>query len=194
MFCRCPETFSWCHPWPIAFSCCPTNPISSCKATHCWKGVPQCWTRAIPNSLELWTFPQHTTSLRNKHHPLQILIHLVSTSTALNCHLKLWNHVHANNQYNLWNCQKISSKVCSRFLGRMPTCEKAWKHRTCIKCTEVICSGSQTVKNCKNPCRDCRKTIGCKGRNSKRPFMLCHLVWTDLNLIWFFIIHLSKYL
>ena len=73
--------------------------------------------------------------------------------------------------------KRLARKRVADSLAECRPVKKARKRRTCIKCAEVTCSGSQTFKNCKNPCRDCRKTIGCKGRNSKRPFTLCHLAW-----------------
>jgi hypothetical protein len=73
--------------------------------------------------------------------------------------------------------ERLARKRVADSLAECRPAKKARKRRTCIKCAELTCSGSQTVKNCKNPCRDCRETIGCKGRNSKRPSTLCHLAW-----------------
>ena len=129
-FCGCPETFGWCHPWPIAFSCCSTNPISSPKTARCRKRVPRCRTRVFhrtPHSLEFRTLrPQPTMSPFNQHYPLRIPILLDSTSRTLNLHPKFRNIQRANS-YRSRNCWKVSSKMCGRFSGRTPTCKKGPK-------------------------------------------------------------------
>jgi hypothetical protein len=73
--------------------------------------------------------------------------------------------------------ERLARKCVADSLAEQRPAKKARKRRTCMKCAELTCSGSQTVKNCRNPCQDCRKTIGCGGRNSKKPLTLCHLAW-----------------
>ncbi|KAF8815733.1 hypothetical protein BYT27DRAFT_7079187, partial [Phlegmacium glaucopus] len=73
--------------------------------------------------------------------------------------------------------ERLARKRVADSLTERQPAKKARKRRTCAKCAESMCPGSQTVNNCKNPCRDCGKTIGCRGRNSKKPLMLCHLAW-----------------
>ena len=129
-FCSCPETFGWCHPWPIAFSCCSTNPISSRKAARRRKGIPRCRTRVFH-----WPDQPTIRSTFSQHHPLRIPILLDSTSRTLtDIHPKLRN-IQCANSYNSRNCQKISSKTRRGLLGRAPTCKKGPKtshlHKMC---------------------------------------------------------------
>lgn len=58
--------------------------------------------------------------------------------------------------------------------SRVPN--KIRKSRTCRKCAQPGCPGSQRVSNCKNRCRDCGKG-DCKGRNTKRPDKSCSEGW-----------------
>ncbi|KAF8057819.1 hypothetical protein FPV67DRAFT_1394478, partial [Lyophyllum atratum] len=44
--------------------------------------------------------------------------------------------------------------------------------RTCRKCAQLTCPGSQKVTNCTNRCRDCGQ-VNCRGRNTKRPNVPC---------------------
>ena len=71
--------------------------------------------------------------------------------------------------------EKLARRVADSLAERLPA-KKARKRRTCVKCAELLCPGSQTVKNCKSPCRDCGER-SCRGRNSKKPSTLCHLAW-----------------
>ena len=72
--------------------------------------------------------------------------------------------------------EKLARKrVADSLAERLPT-KKARKRRTCVKCAEPTCPGSQTVKNCRSSCRDCGER-SCKGRNSKKPSTPCHLAW-----------------
>ena len=73
--------------------------------------------------------------------------------------------------------KRLARKRVADSLAEHQPAKKARKHRTCIKCAKLTCSGSQTVKNCRNPCQDYGKTVGCRGRNSKKPLTLCHLAW-----------------
>jgi len=73
--------------------------------------------------------------------------------------------------------ERLARKRVADSLAERQPAKKVRKRRTCMKCAESTCSGSQTVKNCRNPCQDCRKTIGCKGRNSKKPLTPCHSAW-----------------
>jgi hypothetical protein len=73
--------------------------------------------------------------------------------------------------------ERLARKRVADSLAEHRPAKKARKRRTCMKCARLTCSGSQTVKNCRNPCQDCQKTIGCRGRNSKKPSTLCHLAW-----------------
>ena len=73
-------------------------------------------------------------------------------------------------------------RVADSLAERQPT-KKARKRRTCVKCAKLTCSGSQTVKNCRNPCQDCSETVGCRGRNSKKPLTPCHAAWDWSQLI-----------
>ena len=52
------------------------------------------------------------------------------------------------------------------------TKKKVRKPRTCAKCAILGCPGRKAVRNCRNPCQDCRK-VDCQGRNSKRPSRPC---------------------
>ena len=72
--------------------------------------------------------------------------------------------------------EKLARKRVADSLAERLPAKKARKRRTCVKCAEPRCPGSQTVKNCKNPCRDCRER-SCRGRNSKKPSTPCHLAW-----------------
>ena len=72
--------------------------------------------------------------------------------------------------------EKLARKRVADCLAERLPAKKARKRRTCVKCAEPMCPGSQTVKNCKNPCRDCGKR-SCRGRNSKKPSTPCHLAW-----------------
>jgi len=73
--------------------------------------------------------------------------------------------------------ERLARKRVADSLAERQPAKKTRKRRTCMKCAELTCSGSQTVKNCRNPCQDCGKTIGCRGRNSKKPLTLCHSAW-----------------
>jgi len=72
--------------------------------------------------------------------------------------------------------EKLARKCVADSLAERLPAKKARKHRTCVKCAEPMCPGSQTVKNCKNPCRDCGER-SCRGRNSKKLSTPCHLAW-----------------
>jgi len=72
--------------------------------------------------------------------------------------------------------EKLARKRVADSLAEHVPVKKARKRRTCIKCAEPVCPGSQTVKNCQNPCRDCGEK-SCRGRNSKKPMTPCHLAW-----------------
>ena len=72
--------------------------------------------------------------------------------------------------------EKLARKRVADSLAECLPAKKARKRRTCVKCAEPTCPGSQTVKNCKNPCRDCGEK-SCRGRNSKKPSTPCHLAW-----------------
>jgi hypothetical protein len=72
--------------------------------------------------------------------------------------------------------EKLACKQVADSLAERLPMKKARKHQTCVKCAEPTCPGSQTVKNCKNPCRDCGER-SCRGRNSKKPSTLCHQAW-----------------
>ena len=63
--------------------------------------------------------------------------------------------------------ERLARKRVADSLAERQPVKKARKRRTCIKCAQVTCSGSQTVKNCRNPCQDCGETVACRGRNSK---------------------------
>ena len=83
------------------------------------------------------------------------------TKTPL--HPKLRNIQHANSYYDLQNCRKVSSKTW--LLGRTLTCKKGMKtlhlHKMCK--ADVVWLAVVV----RHPCHDCRKMIGCRGRNSK---------------------------
>ena len=48
--------------------------------------------------------------------------------------------------------EKLARKCVADSLAERLPAKKARKRRTCVKCAEPTCPGSQTVKNCKNPC------------------------------------------
>ena len=58
--------------------------------------------------------------------------------------------------------------------------KKLRKRRTCAKCGEPTCPGSQKVPNCKNACQDCGKRE-CRGRNTKRPNKPCYEGWIGVE-------------
>lgn len=72
----------------------------------------------------------------------------------------------------------LSRKRALESLPQHPA-KKARKHRTCRKCGRDGCPGSQKVENCTNPCQDCGKARGCRGRNTKRPGKTCQTGWVD---------------
>lgn len=57
---------------------------------------------------------------------------------------------------------------------------KTAKRRSCMKCGDRdSCPGRREVELCPNRCRDCGKTSGCLGRDSKHPNKKCWEVYED---------------
>jgi hypothetical protein len=54
--------------------------------------------------------------------------------------------------------------------------QSARKKRTCQKCGQPGCSGSNSRRFCKNPCQDCGQDC-CPGRNSQHPKKDCREGW-----------------
>ena len=54
------------------------------------------------------------------------------------------------------------------------------KPRTCRRCARPECPSKKSIKECKNPCQDCRKIGECNGRNPDRAKRPCHVAWIPL--------------
>lgn len=71
---------------------------------------------------------------------------------------------------------QLASKRAADSIPNAP--ERKRQRRTCRKCAQPQCPGSQKVGNCRNACRDCGE-VNCRGRNSKRPNKTCETGWDD---------------
>ena len=105
--------------------------------------VPQCWPRAIPCSLESWTLSWSTHSKS------------LSTFSAQAWPSASIPSFKMSNAPTITTCEtikRLAQKCVADSLAERQPMKKAWKCHTCMKHAKLTCSGSQTVKNCRNLC------------------------------------------
>jgi len=149
--------------------------------------IPSTSSHAIPSSVpNFWDFqpPYHIALC-----PLTPYAHLAHQSTASRPSSNSHGYQQPTIPSASWNmplpprnsmsAMGVASLVARKHVAESlamqePTAKKPRKHRTCTKCAQPDCPGSQKVQNCRNPCRDCG-VVQCQGRNSKQPNEPCHL-------------------
>ncbi len=73
--------------------------------------------------------------------------------------------------------KEIGKRLAAKACIDEPPKKKAKRPKQCRKCKyKDQCNGRQNIGLCKNPCKDCG-IVQCRGRNTNRPNLPCHLAW-----------------
>ncbi|KAF8965896.1 hypothetical protein BDZ97DRAFT_1995354, partial [Flammula alnicola] len=80
------------------------------------------------------------------------------------------------NPRNVGLAKSVARKRVAAEMERSRPQKKQRQARTCRKCKQPQCPGRQSVRNCRNPCQDCRK-VNCRGRNPHKPDKKCDVAW-----------------